>query len=327
MDTFVRVAVEKNNGGRKMIMAVLHDFTPSTDDELGVKKGDRVRVLYMELEWAYAIRDNRLEGFVPWSHLAYPAKLSRRKMPNVEDCQERHDSPAANMMNTMSSLALASTKAVQFSTVHLTNDSCNSNFASTSQSDNINCRPASENIGRLGGYVGSATKPRRDARTRQASPRVEIASLENGTSSGVYTDSDNPVSSSDHSPSNRQQVSSDSDSGCEQTTGYPKQTIVKDAKMVDKTPSRETHLSTSIETFEKRPLGNYLVMFQFEGSQENDLSACPGEFVTALNKDDPDWYWVKARDAAEGFVPSAYLCDVKGPDLQQDLDSYNGESS
>jgi hypothetical protein len=335
MDTFVRVALEKNNGGRKMIMMVLHGFTRCTDDELSVKKGDRVLVLYREVEWAYAIRDDGVEGFVPWSYLVSPAKLShRRKMPNVEHCPERQDSPAADMMNTMSSLALASTKAVQFSTVHPTNDSCNSSVAS--MSNNINYRPVSENIARLGAYVGSATKPKRDARKCQASPRVEIASIENVTSSGVYTDSDSPASPSYHSPNTRRQVepkritfkhvSSDTDSGCEQTTEDPKQTIPKDEKMAAMTPSQqEIQLSTSIETFEKRPLGNYLVMFQFDASQENDLSVCPGEFVTALNKDDPDWYWVKTRDDDEGFVPSAYLCDVKGPDLQQYSDSYNGE--
>jgi hypothetical protein len=346
MDTLVRVALEKNNGGRKMIMMVLHDFTPYTDDELAVKRGDRVRVLYRELEWAYAIRDDGVEGFMPWSYLASPAKLSRRKMPGNEDCTERQDSPVADMTNKMSSLTLASTKAVQFSTVHPTNDS-SSSVSSTSESNNttstrmdhIRYKPASENITRLGAYVGSAMKPRRDTRKGQTNLRVEqqeIASPGNGTSSGVYTDSDSPASRpSDHSSCTGRQaepkritfkhVSSDSDSGCEQTTKDPKQTITKDVKMAAKTPSQKTQLSTSIETFEKRPLGNYLVMFQFEAGQENDLSVCPGEFVTALNKDDPDWYWVKTRDDDEGFVPSAYLCDVKGPNLQQDTDSYNGE--
>jgi hypothetical protein len=368
MDTLVRVALEKNNGGRKMIMMVLSDFTPCTDDELGVKRGDRVRVLYRELEWAYAIRDDGVEGFLPWSYLASPAKLSRRTTHgdggcDCERCKERHASPLADVTNNMSSLA--STKAVQFSAANSMNNSCESSDASSSRNtrtcqstsesditasthkDHIRYKPASDNVARLGAYVGSTTKLSKDARKRQVCPRVEIpevASPGNGTTSGVYTDSDNPTSQtdpspSDHSPSTRRhvepkritfkQVASDSDSGCEQTTEDPKQTIPKDtkAKVAAQTQSQEIQLSTSIETFQKRPLGDYLVMFQFEASQENDLPVRSGEFVTALNKDDPDWYWVKTRDDAEGFVPSAYLCDVKGPDLQQDLDSYNGKFS
>ncbi|XP_064627868.1 SH3 domain-containing protein Dlish-like [Lineus longissimus] len=366
MDTLVRVAVEKNNGGRKMIMMVLYDFTPYTDDELGVKRGDRVRVLYRELEWAYAIRDDGVEGFLPWSYLASPAKLSRRAVPGDVGCDclrctELHASPVSCMTKKMSSLTLASTKAVQFSTAPSTNDSTDSTDSfshstrsrtchSTSESDStastnmdhIRYRPAADNVARLGAYISSTTKLNQDPRKRQASPRVEIpegAIAGHGTTSGVYTDSDSPRTDSapsDHSPNSRRQVkpkritfkpaSSDSDSGCERTTKPPKQTRTKDAKIA-KTPSHETQLSTSIETFEKQPLGNYLVMFPFEANQENDLSVRPGEFVTALNKDDPDWYWVKTRDGEEGFVPSAYLCDVKGPDLQQDLDCYNADES
>jgi len=36
--------------------------------------------------------------------------------------------------------------------------------------------------------------------------------------------------------------------------------------------------------------------------------SCPsGTFVSVLNKEDPDWFWVKLPDGSEGFVPSAFL--------------------
>ena len=341
MDTLVRVNLEKNNGGRKMIMMVMHDFTPCTDDELGVKRGDRVRVLYKEFEWAYAIRDDGAEGFLPFSYLASPAQLSKRHA-RMDKSEERPD-----LTERMSSLTLASTKAVQFSSNVSSTDSASlsDNTQSSTDSDSTTSsrqpryRPARDNIARLGGYVGSTTKLHRDARKRQASPKVQIpdATPGNGTSSGVYTDSDSPAVRSDASPqadtsplgaTRRQvepkritfkQVASDSDSGCEQTTEDPQQRQAE-----TKTNVAAPELSTSIETFEKRPLGNYIVLFAFDAAQENDLPVRPGEFVTCLNKDDPDWYWVVTRDQDEGFVPSNYLCDVKGPELQQDLDSYNG---
>lgn len=32
-----------------------------------------------------------------------------------------------------------------------------------------------------------------------------------------------------------------------------------------------------------------------------------GEFVTVLNREDPDWYWIIRSDGQEGFVPSGFV--------------------
>lgn len=41
---------------------------------------------------------------------------------------------------------------------------------------------------------------------------------------------------------------------------------------------------------------------------ENDVSVERGEFVTVLNRDDPDWFWVLRHcDGNEGFVPSGFV--------------------
>ena len=32
-----------------------------------------------------------------------------------------------------------------------------------------------------------------------------------------------------------------------------------------------------------------------------------GEFVTVLNREDPDWYWIVRSDGQEGFVPSGFV--------------------
>lgn len=42
VDTLVRVGIEKEQGPRAR-MVVLHDFTPCVDDELAVKRGDKVK--------------------------------------------------------------------------------------------------------------------------------------------------------------------------------------------------------------------------------------------------------------------------------------------
>ena len=37
-----------------------------------------------------------------------------------------------------------------------------------------------------------------------------------------------------------------------------------------------------------------------------------GEFVTVLNKDDPDWFYIRRTDSSEGFVPGSFLCPAEG---------------
>ncbi|KAK2715461.1 SH3 domain-containing protein Dlish-like [Artemia franciscana] len=89
VETLVRVGLEKEHGlapDSKMI--VLHDFTPCVDDELEVKRGNIVNVLYQENDWVYVIADNGKEGFIPQtyctpytSHVGDLAFTVKKKLP------------------------------------------------------------------------------------------------------------------------------------------------------------------------------------------------------------------------------------------------------
>lgn len=97
-------------------MVVLHDFTPCVDDELEVKRGQIVNVLYRENDWVYIIgQDNRQEGFIPHSYcapynthladLAIKKKLPRGTLPGVEnqisDYSESHQSNDIGLQNNL----------------------------------------------------------------------------------------------------------------------------------------------------------------------------------------------------------------------------------
>lgn len=68
-------------------MVVLHDFTPCVDDELEVKRGQIVNILYRENDWVYIIgQDSKQEGFIPHSYCApYNSNLAdlaiKKKLP------------------------------------------------------------------------------------------------------------------------------------------------------------------------------------------------------------------------------------------------------
>jgi len=89
IETLVRVGIEKENGlGPESKMVVLHDFTPCVDDELEVKRGQVVHVLYQENDWVYVISEDNKEGFIPHSYCAqFGSQLAglalnvKKKMP------------------------------------------------------------------------------------------------------------------------------------------------------------------------------------------------------------------------------------------------------
>ncbi len=62
--------------------------------------------------------------------------------------------------------------------------------------------------------------------------------------------------------------------------------------------------------FFKDPSGRYIVLYTFIARDENDVSVERGEFVTVLNKEDPDWYWIVRTDGQEGkkkFMKKYYI--------------------
>ena len=60
--------------------------------------------------------------------------------------------------------------------------------------------------------------------------------------------------------------------------------------------------------FFRVPYGRSVVLFDFKGAEENDLSVDRGTEITVLNQDDPGWIWVRTEDKKEGFVPRNYIC-------------------
>lgn len=67
------------------------------------------------------------------------------------------------------------------------------------------------------------------------------------------------------------------------------------------------HSEPDMLPFSKDPSGRYIVLYTFIARDENDVSVERGEFVTVLNREDPDWYWIVRSDGQEGFIPSGFV--------------------
>lgn len=65
-------------------MTVIRDYTPCCSEELAVRKGQRVKVLYRKNDWAFAVTKNGAQGYIPYSY----CRLSRRYSYARTDVEE-----------------------------------------------------------------------------------------------------------------------------------------------------------------------------------------------------------------------------------------------
>ncbi|CAH1390791.1 unnamed protein product [Nezara viridula] len=211
IETLVRVGIEKENGlSPDSKMVVLHDFTPCVDDELEVKRGQVVNILYRENDWVYVIAaDSRQEGFIPHSYCTpYNSQLGELAMNNVKKKLPR--------------------------TVN----------------------------------EGEIDQP----------PETRAGGNETSDCESYGKKINNTVS--------------------QQT-----QNITSSQASLHSAASSQTE----VHPFFKDPSGRYIVLYTFIARDENDVSVERGEFVTVLNREDPDWFWVIRSDGQEGFVPSGFV--------------------
>jgi hypothetical protein len=86
--------------------------------------------------------------------------------------------------------------------------------------------------------------------------------------------------------------------------------------------SQCNHTNPASGSFMKRDLGKYIVLFDFWSEEENDVCVQRGEFVTLLNRDDSDWFWVSktsehSKRNTEGFVPASFLLPAVVPNADK----------
>ncbi|XP_055387057.1 SH3 domain-containing protein Dlish isoform X2 [Condylostylus longicornis] len=230
IETLVRVGIEKEHGlSPDSKMVVLHDFTPCVDDELEVKRGQIVNILYRENDWVYVIgQDTRQEGFIPHSYCApYNTQLAdmaiKKKLPR--------DQLLPNDLTDGIGISVS-----ENASGGITGSGLNANAGSIASPELMLDDPTG-----IGGGGGAG-------------------SISNGLQSPLK-----------HSQASLQSSEPD------------------------------------FIPFAKDPSGRYIVLYTFIARDENDVSVERGEFVTVLNREDPDWFWIVRSDGQEGFIPSGFV--------------------
>lgn len=165
----MRVGIEKEHGlSPDSKMVVLHDFTPCVDDELEVKRGQIVNILYRENDWVYVIgQDTRQEGFIPYSYCTqYNTQLAdlaiKKKLPRDQSIGAQLRSSNGNG------------NATDYNDTNNNNEDSNNNDNNDSHQDNT------DGVGNHGSNGHSASNnPNRKSSNGVTSPElIELSATE-----------------------------------------------------------------------------------------------------------------------------------------------------
>lgn len=63
--------------------------------------------------------------------------------------------------------------------------------------------------------------------------------------------------------------------------------------------------------FSKQNYGEFVVKFDFNAIDEDDISVRKGDIVEVLNKDDQDWFWIRKESGREGFIPKDFVTKIE----------------
>ncbi|KAK3098207.1 hypothetical protein FSP39_017208 [Pinctada imbricata] len=97
VDTLVRVGLEKQHGlPADCKLLVIKNFEPLSNDELPVRRGQEVYLLYAENEWYYVINAQGQEGFVPRT---FCTTVKSKSKPTKEKERYRRSSGGSSESN------------------------------------------------------------------------------------------------------------------------------------------------------------------------------------------------------------------------------------
>lgn len=280
IETLVRVGIEKENGlSPDSKMVVLHDFNPCVDDELEVKRGQIVDILYQEKGWIYVIAENNQEGFIPHSYCSPIGSHLADLALNVKHKK------AHRLENTTNGTTFESTNEINHNNHHSTYLNISSHH---NHHHNTNNSSSTQNLNNNNNIINS---------------NLNVNNNHNSSNFHLSHHSSNHLHHHHHHHSSSHHLNhhySNSNQSHEED--------IKNSNRCQLADNKSSTPTIEVSPFNKDPSGHYIVLFTFIARDENDVSVERGESVTVLNKDDSDWYWIVRSDGQEGFVPSAFLC-------------------
>ncbi len=253
-------------------MTALKDYNPCCSEELVLRKGQRVKVLYKNNDWVYAVTKTGQAGYIPYNYVRPSRKYGGYQSEpeyaaDTDFYQSGYDTdmPGAGRRVRYGG---AKTRIGDY----VPNYSIQTGFRESPES----CVPqrrverlGSGGSGGSGGYSPPAGPPRR---------------YTNGYASAVEYPS---CSDSRRHPRPAKSLHSLADS-------------VGTQHCMDRRPSVG---KPGMDSFQQEFLEELVVIHDFEAQEEDEVFISKGERVKVFNAEDPFWLWVETTPGVQGFVP------------------------
>ncbi len=260
-------------------MTAIKDYNPCCDEELVLRRGQRVKVLYKNNEWVYAMTKTGQTGYVPYSYVrpsrkyaGYQSEPEYMADTDVYQSGYETDLPVSSVSRryggTRTQIADASSPPFNVRT----------GFRGSPESQQCNYHQQQ----RHQGY------PSHQYNQQQQRHHSRLGS--GGSSGGGYSP---PASSVSRNPP------AHFTSGYTSAVEYP---VCNDTRRHHPL-RRPTEEKPEVDSFQRELLEELVVIHDFEANEEDEAFVSKGERVRVLNADDPFWLWVETTPGVQGFVP------------------------
>ncbi|XP_062522678.1 SH3 domain-containing protein Dlish-like [Corticium candelabrum] len=294
---------------------ILQDFNAYVADELTVREGGIVQMLYRENDWAFVANLDGEEGYVPFSF-----------------CAENHHPPRSNSFRSQSSggsrepseqLGRDSRTSSELAPKRIEHSS------SMSTGSNHTQQQSSPTTIKASMQSLRATPERIDVRKAlKSSTRIVTVDRLGDAGSPPTSDREDggaPPQGNITTAARRQTTQPFSRHGNESTPVGDHHTTYTEVHVCPKINNEVPSPSADSQAvpFVRKPSGLYLVLYDFRECGEDEIPIGRGEIITMLNDDDSDWAWVAKQDDTQGFVPRNFLCAIGQPAVSEQPEQSN----
>ena len=249
-------------------MTAIRDYAPCCNEELAVRRGQRVKVLYKNNDWVYAVTKSGEAGYIPYSFVRPSRKYAGYQSEpeyfqgegNAYQSGYETDMPVASHSGAGRRYGHGNRAqigdvmpAYSVHTGFRGNGSPDARIVQTNHSPLEHHQKCSY----VSGYTSAVEYPASGMNQRSRHPR-------SAKSMHSILDGHMTRSPREHRPSERK---------------------------------------PEMDSFDRNYLEELVVIHDFEAKEEDEVFIAKGEVVKVFNADDPFWLWIETTPGDQGFVP------------------------
>lgn len=278
IETLVKLELGKQNANNpETRRIILQSFTGYNPEEISVKQGQKVHILFREGDWAYVVTHDKKQGYVPFTYCAKIGKPPSYRAPRINKDKEK--------LLTQDDVDINDNDTTLNEVDSTLGEQPDESYVSEIVSDSVVSDEWSEQTGK-GKTPDEATKNHSNLPSHS-----KLKDEDNQYTESVTIVLDDEPPSQTPQPDSKSTIHSEPENLAHSVT----------------INSAQERTQTVADFNTKVSFGRYLVLYDFEGYYEDDACVRQADIVTVLNIDDSDWYWIRKTDNSEGFVPSNFL--------------------